>query len=180
VRTADGTEHEVDTIILGTGFKVTDIAVARRVTGVDGRTLSEVWDGSPRAYLGSTVPGFPNMFILVGPNTGPGHTSVVFYIEGQVRYVLDALATMRRDRVTTLDVRRDVFEQFNTTLQRRMRRTVWLTGGCGSWYLDAHGRNTTLWPGPSFEVALRTRRFDIERYDVTIGSPQREPATLGS
>jgi cation diffusion facilitator CzcD-associated flavoprotein CzcO len=180
VVTADGTEHRLDTIVFGTGFRVTDIAVAHRVTGADGRTLADVWSGSPQAYLGSTVPGFPNMFILVGPNTGPGHTSVVFYIEGQVRYVLDALAMMRRDRVTIIDVRRDVVEQFNDDLQRRMQHTVWLTGGCGSWYLDERGRNTTLWPGPSFEVVLRTRRFDIERYDVTIGSPQREPVAVAS
>jgi hypothetical protein len=135
-----------------------------------------VWDGSPQAYLGSTVPGFPNMFILVGPNTGPGHTSVVFYIEAQVRYVLDALATMRRDRIATVEVRREVFTRFNTALQRRMQRTVWVTGGCGSWYLDEKGRNTTLWPGPSFEVRARTRRFDLENYEVAVGVPARDRA----
>jgi cation diffusion facilitator CzcD-associated flavoprotein CzcO len=179
VVTDDGAVHEVDTLILGTGFTVTDIAIADRITGRGGRSLAEVWDHSPRAYLGSTVPGFPNMFFLVGPNTGPGHTSVVFYIESQVRYLLDALATMQRDRVRTLEVRPDVFTSFNDDLQRRMQRTVWLTGGCGSWYLDAKGRNTTLWPGPSFEVRLRTRRFDVESYAVTIGTPDRRPVAAG-
>jgi hypothetical protein len=163
-------------LILGTGFKVTDMVIADRVHGRDGRSLAQAWDHSPQAYLGTAVPGFPNLFILVGPNTGPGHTSVVFYIEGQVAYVLDALATMQRDRVSEVEVRRDVFAEFNEDLQRRMQRTVWLTGGCGSWYLDAKGRNTTLWPGPSFEVVLRTRRFDVESYAVTIGRPQRQVA----
>jgi cation diffusion facilitator CzcD-associated flavoprotein CzcO len=171
VVTADGVEHPADTLILGTGFNVTDIAIADRIHGTDGRSLAEVWDHSPQAYLGSTVPGYPNLFFVVGPNTGPGHTSVVFYIESQVRYLLDALAQMRRDRVRRLEVRRDVFERFNARLQQRMRRTVWTTGGCSSWYLDAKGRNTTLWPGPSFEVMLRTRRFDIESYDVEVGQP---------
>ncbi|MBV9292787.1 MAG: NAD(P)/FAD-dependent oxidoreductase [Frankiales bacterium] len=171
VVTADGVEHGIDTLVLGTGFKVTDMAIADRVRGRGGVSLAEVWDNSPRTYLGSTLPGFPNLFFLVGPNTGPGHTSVVFYVEGQVRYVVDALATMRRDRLATVDVRRDVFERFNDRLQQRMQRTVWVTGGCGSWYLDAKGRNTTLWPGPSFEVVLRTRRFDVEDYDVTIERP---------
>ena len=180
VVTADGVEHAADTLILGTGFKVTDMVIADRVRGRGGRSLAEAWDHSPQAYLGSTVPGFPNMFILVGPNTGPGHTSVVFYIEGQVAYVLDALATMQRDRVSEVEVRREVFETFNDELQRRMQRTVWLTGGCGSWYLDAKGRNTTLWPGPSFEVVLRTRRFDVESYEVTIGRPQRQAAAAAS
>jgi cation diffusion facilitator CzcD-associated flavoprotein CzcO len=180
VVTADGVEHPADTLILGTGFKVTDMVIADRVRGRGGRSLAQVWDSSPQAYLGSTVPGFPNLFILVGPNTGPGHTSVVFYIEGQVAYVLDALAAMQRDRISEVEVRRDVFTSFNEELQRRMQRTVWLTGGCGSWYLDAKGRNTTLWPGPSFEVVLRTRRFDVESYEVTIGQPQRQVAAAAS
>jgi cation diffusion facilitator CzcD-associated flavoprotein CzcO len=180
VVTADGVDHPADTLILGTGFKVTDMVIADRVHGRGGRSLAQEWDSSPQAYLGSTVPGFPNLFILVGPNTGPGHTSVVFYIEGQVRYIVDALETMQRDRIATVEVRRDVFTRFNADLQRRMKRTVWLTGGCGSWYLDAKGRNTTLWPGPSFEVVLRTRRFDVESYDVRIGRPQHDVAAVAS
>ena len=178
VVTTDGTAREVDTIILGTGFHTTDIAIADRIKGRDGETLADVWQGSPSAYIGTAVPGFPNMFFMVGPNTGPGHTSVVFYIESQIRYILDALATMSRDGVGVVDVRRDVFERFNDRLQQRMQRTVWMTGGCQSWYVDNNGRNSTLWPGPSFEVRWRMRRFDLEHYDVRVA--ERRRATVSS
>ena len=158
--TADGTECEIDTIILGTGFRVTDMVGSERVYGRDGTTLHESWQGSPRAHLGTTVAGFPNLFLLVGPNLGPGHTSVVFYAEAQVRYILDTLRALERRGATSVEVRKDVQDAYNADLQERMRGTVWTTGGCNSWYLDETGHNTTLWPGFSWELRLRTRRFD--------------------
>ena len=158
--TADGTEREIDTIILGTGFRVTDMVGSERVYGRDGTTLHESWQGSPRAHLGTTVAGFPNLFLLVGPNLGPGHTSVVFYAEAQVRYILDTLRALERRGATSVEVRKDVQDAYNADLQERMRGTVWTTGGCNSWYLDETGHNTTLWPGFSWELRLRTRRFD--------------------
>ncbi|EON24163.1 cyclohexanone monooxygenase [Nocardioides sp. CF8] len=175
ITTADGTERPIDTLIFGTGFHVTDSAISDRVRGRHGETLAERWKGSPQAYLGASVSGFPNLFLLVGPNTGPGHTSVVFYIESQVAYVLDALRTMDSLGATSLDVRRDVEDSFNDDVQRRMRGTVWTTGGCGSWYLDESGRNTTLWPGFSFQLRWRTRKFDLGSYDVGRRTPL--PAT---
>lgn len=165
----DGVERKVDAIIFGTGFHVTDTAIADRVRGRHGETLAEHWKGSPQAYLGTSVSGFPNLFLLVGPNTGPGHTSVVFYIESQVAYVLDALNAMERSSLSNIDVRPDVQANFNDEVQRRMEGTVWTSGGCGSWYLDENGRNTTLWPGFSFELRRRTRKVDLRLYASQIG-----------
>lgn len=170
VVTSDGVERPADTIIFGTGFHVTDIAIADRVRGRQGETLAEHWKGSPQAYLGTSVSGFPNLFLLVGPNTGPGHTSVVFYIESQVAYVLDALRRMDQHGLSSIDVRPDVQEAFNDEVQRRMEGTVWTSGGCGSWYLDENGRNTTLWPGFSFELRRRTKSVDLSLYETTAGN----------
>jgi cation diffusion facilitator CzcD-associated flavoprotein CzcO len=162
--TADGAERPVDTIIFGTGFHVTDMPIAERVRGAGGRSLAETWAGSPRAHLGTSVAGFPNFFMLLGPNTGLGHTSVVFMIESQVAYVLDALRAMDAHGASTVDVRPEVQEAFNAAIDRDMRRTVWTTGGCASWYLDATGRNSTLWPDFTWRYRRRTRRFELADY----------------
>ena len=164
VVTADGTEHELDTIVWATGFQVYDTASAQLVRGRDGRSLAAVWSESMRAYLGTTVAGFPNLFLMTGPNTGQGHTSMVYMIESQARYVVDALTRMRAGGLGSVEVRPEVQARYNAELDRRMARTVWVTGGCHSWYLDAQGRNGTLWPGQTFTFRRRTRRFDLDRY----------------
>jgi cation diffusion facilitator CzcD-associated flavoprotein CzcO len=169
----NGVEREVDVIVWGTGFKINDLPIAHRVYGRDGRSLAETWAGSMQAYRGTAVAGFPNMFFLVGPNTGLGHNSIVFMIEAQIAYVMEALKTMRRRRAGIVEVRAEAQERFNAALQERMKRTVWTRGGCASWYLDEHGRNTTLWPGSTATFWLQTRRFDAERYDL---APARVPA----
>ena len=112
-----------------------------------------------------TVPGFPNLFMIVGPNTGLGHNSMVFMIESQLRYVLSALDRMDRARVGAVDARWDVSDAFNTRLQQRMKGTVWSTGGCTSWYQTRDGLITTLWPGTTLEYRLRTWRFDLADYE---------------
>ncbi len=118
--TADGTEREVDTIIFSTGFHVTDMPVGQKVRGRGGRTLDERWQGSPRAHLGSTVPGFPNLFLLLGPNTGLGHNSMVYMIESQIAYVLDALRTMRRERADAVEVRGEVATGYNDEIDEEL------------------------------------------------------------
>ncbi|MET7418444.1 NAD(P)/FAD-dependent oxidoreductase [Dactylosporangium sp. NPDC005555] len=163
--TRDGVEHEADTIIFGTGFHVTDLPISERVRGRDGRSLAEVWQGSPRAYRGTTVAGFPNLFLLLGPNTGLGHNSVVLMIEAQVEYVLGALRTLERAR--SVEPRAEAQRAFAAAVDRRMARTVWATGGCSSWYIDATGRNSTLWPGSTWRFRRRMRRFDPHAYEVT-------------
>lgn len=164
--TADGVQRELDTIVLGTGFHVTDMPVAQWVHGRGGRTLEEVWRGSPQAYLGATVAGFPNLFLLVGPNTGLGHNSIVFMIESQLNYLMDCLAHLDRTGARTFEVRARAQERFNEEVQRKLQGSVWTSGGCVSWYLDEHGRNSTIWPGSTWPYRRRTRRFDPDRYEL--------------
>jgi cation diffusion facilitator CzcD-associated flavoprotein CzcO len=164
VQAADGTRREVDTVIFGTGFHVTDMPMASWVRGRDGRTLGEVWSAGAQAHRGTTVAGFPNLFILVGPNTGLGHTSLIYMIESQVAYTIDALRYLRHNGVAAVEVRPEAQAAYNQTIQRRMRGTVWTTGGCASWYLDAHGHNTTLWPTFTWRFRRATRRFQPAEY----------------
>jgi cation diffusion facilitator CzcD-associated flavoprotein CzcO len=163
VVTADGVEHPVDTVILATGFHVTDNPMFGKVVGTDGRTLADAFG---ETYLGTVVPGFPNYFNLTGANTGLGHSSMVFMIESQLRYLADGIATIEAAGGGPCEVRRKVARAYNAELQRKLPRTVW-GSGCSSWYLDSQGRNLTLWPGFTFDFRRRTRRF--RRSDFTIG-----------
>jgi cation diffusion facilitator CzcD-associated flavoprotein CzcO len=163
--TEDGVEREVDTIIYSTGFQVTDMPVGKQVRGRDGRTLDETWEGSPRAHLGCTVPGFPNLFMLLGPNTGLGHSSMVYMIESQIAYVLGALRTMDEADAASLEVRADAAAGFNERLEEQLDGTVWNTG-CASWYLDDTGRNATLWPDWTWRFRQRTASFDAPSYEL--------------
>jgi cation diffusion facilitator CzcD-associated flavoprotein CzcO len=160
----DGMEREIDTLILATGFKPAELPIAERVRGRDGRSLAEVWGGSPEAYLGTTVAGFPNLLFLYGPNLNTGHSSVVFMLESQIAYALDALHTMRRRGAAEFEVRPEAQAAYNEEIQARLGSTVWNTGGCGSWYFDRNGRNSIQWPGFTFEYRRRTRSFDAEAY----------------
>jgi cyclohexanone monooxygenase len=175
--TADGVDHPVDVIVVATGFWTTEQPIAERVVGREGHTLAEEWaDTGMAAYKGTTVHGFPNLFVLTGPNTGQGHTSVVFVIESQVAYLRDALRTMRSRGYAAVEPREIAQRRWNADVQRRMRRTVWNTGGCSSWYLDTHGRNTVLWPKATFTLRRKLARFDVDAYDVQAlrPSPDRE------
>ena len=173
---ADGSEREVDTIIFGTGFHVTDIPIGDLVRGRDGRSLSETWDGSPRAYKGAAVAGFPNLFFLVGPNTGLGHNSIVFMIESQIAYIADALGSMRRRGARTVEVRPEAEAAYNHELERMTEGTVWVTGGCASYYIDRNGRNSTIWPTFTWPFRKRTREFDEGAYALGAGVPEPSPA----
>jgi cation diffusion facilitator CzcD-associated flavoprotein CzcO len=162
--TADGVEREVDVIIFGTGFQPTDPPLARHTRGRDGRTLAEVWAGSPRAHVGTTIAGFPNLFMLMGPNTGLGHTSVVYMIEAQIEHLLGALGHMRADGIAALEPRAEAQEAFVDAIDRRMTGTVWTSGGCRSWYLDGTGRNSALWPDFTWRFRRRVARFEPAEY----------------
>ena len=166
ILTVEGQEIQVDTIVFATGFHVTDNPVIDRVRGRDGRTLAEHWSATGmQAYLGTTVPDFPNFFMLAGPNTGIGHTSLLYMIEAQLAYVSDALETMTRRGAASVEVRQRALEAWTKEVQTKAASTVWNTGGCASWYLDAEGRNTTLWPDYTFRFRRRTRRFDPASYE---------------
>ena len=162
--TADGGEREVDTIILGTGFRVHDNPAFSRVRGRNGQTLGEAWQGSPRAYLGSTIAGFPNLFLLVGPNSAGGYNSIIFTTEAHVNYAIACLREMDRRRVKAVEVRPEVYEAFNRDTDERLAESVWNEGGCASWYIDSNGRNGVWWPGFTWRLWQRTRRFDPSDY----------------
>lgn len=160
----DGTERDVDAIIFGTGFHTTDLPIAGRIRGRLGHSLAETWSDGMQAYRGTTAHGFPNLFFVIGPNTGLGHTSMVFMIESQVSYILDALRTMDDRGLASVDVSAPVQDAYNAGLQEKMAGTVWTEGGCASWYLDARGRNSTLWPRFTFGFRALTRSFDVDNY----------------
>ncbi|WP_410634819.1 flavin-containing monooxygenase [Amycolatopsis sp. cmx-4-83] len=163
-----GVEHEVDAIIYGTGFKVTDALEYLDITGVDGRDLAKEWAAEGmRTHKGITVSGFPNLFFLLGPNTALGHNSVVFMIESQSKYVVDAIKLADSRDAAALDVRPGVQEKFQREIQDKLVKGVWTQGGCKSWYLDAKGVNRTIWPGFTWRYWLETRKVDPADYELS-------------
>jgi cation diffusion facilitator CzcD-associated flavoprotein CzcO len=176
-----GRLHEVDTIIFGTGFKVTDLPIGHRVRGRDGRTLVDTWRGSMKAYLGTAVAGFPNLFVLLGPNTGLGHNSVLFMIETQTEHIRRVLAFRRRHGLASIEPREEAQDAFVAEVDRAMEGSVWTAGGCQSWYLDETGRNSTLWPQTVRRFERRLARFvptdhRLELPRTAPGTPPAAPA----
>ncbi|MEV6300095.1 NAD(P)/FAD-dependent oxidoreductase [Actinoplanes sp. NPDC051861] len=157
VRTADGQDHPCDVLVYGTGFAATEFLVPIRVTGRNGTPLSEAWSEGAHAYLGVTVPGFPNMFLIYGPNTNTGNTSVIYFHESQARYIAQAVRLIAKGN-TPLEVREDRATTYDTEIQKRLAHTVWT--GCQSWYRTATGRIVTNWPGKATEYRRRTARLD--------------------
>ena len=174
---ADGTEHEVDAIIFGTGFHVTDLPIGSRITGAAGRTLGEEWKDGMAALRGSTVSGFPNLLFVIGPNTGLGNSSMVLMIESQLNYLADYLRRLDASGAAALDATPDAQRRWNEEVQRRMARTVWNNGGCRSWYLDGNGNNTVLWPGTTAHFRRETRSVDLSEYDL-VRKPATAPVTV--
>jgi cation diffusion facilitator CzcD-associated flavoprotein CzcO len=174
--TADGREREVDTIILATGFLATERPVAGRIVGRDGVKLADAWrEDGMSAYRGTTVSGFPNLFMLLGPNTTLGHSSQTVMIEAQITYVLDALRQMDARGLASVEVRAQAQAEYNEVLDERLDGTVWNAGGCRSWYLDSKGRNPSIWPTFTSRFEKLTRRFDTEAYQLatSVGADRR-------
>ncbi|MEU5990102.1 NAD(P)/FAD-dependent oxidoreductase [Spirillospora sp. NPDC047418] len=164
VVTADGRSHQADTIIMGTGFRSHGFVAPMRVAGLDGRALEDAWRDGPRAYLGLAVAGFPNFFLMYGPNTNVGSGSVVHMLESQIAYIVQAVRALRDPEVLYMDVREGVLSAFDERLQRRLGGTVWNAGGCSSWYVRDGGRNASNWPGSMLDYRRRTRRLDPSDY----------------
>jgi cation diffusion facilitator CzcD-associated flavoprotein CzcO len=177
---ADGTEREVDAIVFGTGFHVTDMPIGDRVIGADGRSLAEHWKDGMAALRGCTVDGFPNLLLIIGPNSGLGNSSMILMIEASLNYVAEYLRALDTTGAYALDAKPDAVRSWNTEMQRRMARTVWTTGGCKSWYLDSNGRNTTAWPGTTAEFRRATRRLKLEEYALLRTAPASAPAATAS
>jgi cation diffusion facilitator CzcD-associated flavoprotein CzcO len=166
--TEDGVERPVDVLIFGTGFRATEPLIGIRIVGRGGIEIHDAWRERMSAYLGVTVSGFPNLFLLLGPNTGLGHNSVVLMIEAQVRYVMSCLDLMKRQKRQVLEVRSETQKQFVTDIHRRLAGTVWQSGGCHSWYQDQRtGENTALWPGSVVAYTRRTRSASPGDYELT-------------
>jgi cation diffusion facilitator CzcD-associated flavoprotein CzcO len=166
--TRDGAERPIDVLIYGTGFRATEPLIGVRVVGKGGVEIHEAWRTRMSAYLGITAAGFPNFFMLLGPNTGLGHNSVVLMIEAQVRYTMDCLKLMKRRKQRVLEVRPEIQQSFVEEIYRRMSGTVWQSGGCKSWYQDqSTGEITTLWPGSVVSYLRRTRSVSASDYLLT-------------
>lgn len=165
--TADGVHRPLDAIVCGTGFRFNDVDAPFTIVGERGADLGDAWRREgPQAYLGATIAGFPNLFMIAGPNTGLGHSSVIYMIESQIRYIADCIRTLGRNGARTMAVRADVQRTYNDGLQRDLARTVWQSG-CRSWYQTKSGRNTAIWPGFTFSFRRRTRRVRDSDYVFT-------------
>jgi cation diffusion facilitator CzcD-associated flavoprotein CzcO len=167
VITQDGVERQADVIIWGTGFAVQELAPKGLFVGKGGRDMADVWQGQggAEAFLGMTVTGFPNLFFMMGPNTGLGHSSMVYMIESQAQYALEAILAMRARHVAQVDVKPEVQKSFVDKTQTKLKGTVWASG-CKSWYVNESGKNTTLWPGFTFVYRRATSAFKLGDYAV--------------
>lgn len=174
IRTRDGKVRELDAIIMATGFEVGITTAPFEIVGMGGRTLKQAWADGAVAYKGMSVAGFPNWFILMGPNTGPGHTSVLVYTEAQIRHVMEAIHLLRNESRKYVEVMPGVQKKYNEAIQGRMKYMVW--GGCNSWYLSADHENHSLYPGLAFEYVLRTRHFDPTDYHIEPFGSSHRPA----
>lgn len=166
VVTADGRRREVDTIIYGTGFRSTEFLAPLEVHGRGGVDLHEVWRDGAEAYEGITVSGFPNLFVLYGPNTNLGHNSIIFMLECQVHYVMALLHRMVADGLAAVDVRPEVQASYNAEIQASVKRLVWASDQCSSWYKTDSGKVTNNWPHYTIQYWARTRTPNLDAYEA--------------
>ena len=172
---ADGSQAEVDAIILGTGFHILDMPVAELITGADGRTLAQTWQGSPESYLGTVIAGFPNAFLVLGPSLGTGHSSAFAILESQVAYIVDAIDHARSTGVA-LDVRPEVQDQYVARVQQALAGTVYNAGGCASYYRDVNGRNSFNWPWSTSALIKQVSTFDPAAFATEVPLSQEASA----
>lgn len=157
INTLDGQHIDVDLIVWSTGYDATDGVISYPVTGKNGTRLKDVWAQYPRAYLGTSLPDFPNLFIVTGPNTGIGHTSALFIIESQMNYILGCIRTLKEQGLRSIEVRPEAERTYTEMIHREMERTVWKSGGCKSWYQSKSGHVIAMFPGFSFSYHRLTR-----------------------
>ena len=166
VVTADGREHPVDALIYGTGFAATDFLAPMQIKGLGGVELNQAWRDGAEAYKGISVSGFPNLFLLYGPNTNLGHNSILYMLESQFAYVLNCLSALQEQGLRYMDVKPQVQQRFNQRLQQVIRHSIW-EQGCTSWYKNAAGKNTNNWPGFTFTYRQQTRHLELADYDCS-------------
>ena len=164
----DGVEHEVDAIILGTGFEISAPPIAKRVRGRSGQSMADVWQGSPEGYMGTMVADCPNGFLMFGPNLAVS-SSAFLIIEAQLTYIIDALKQAQSLKLKTIEVDPARQAAFNDKVQAALQNTVWNKGGCHSYFIDVNGRNSTLWPWSTLEMRKQLSRFNLSEYLVQAG-----------
>lgn len=163
---SNGEQYEADVIILGTGFHVADVPIAQRVQGKSGKTMAEIWQGSPEAYRGTTITDFPNFFLVLGPNLAIGHNSAFIIIEAQLDYVMGALTEMRDNNLSSVEVNSQAQEKYNEKVQQDLQTTVWNTGGCTSYYIDENGKNSIGFPWGTLKLRKMLANFDSQAYTL--------------
>lgn len=165
IRTSDGVEHHLDAVVFATGFDVHLTGPPYPVTGIGGRSLADEWAAGAQAYKSINVHGYPNLFVMTGPNSGPGHNSLLVYVEGQLDYAVRGITTVLRENLRYLDVRPEAQRRHNARIQRRLTRTTWMSG-CSSWYLTADGFNASMYPGFATQYLRQMRDFRFGDYDA--------------
>ncbi|MES2719509.1 MAG: NAD(P)/FAD-dependent oxidoreductase [Pseudomonadota bacterium] len=164
ILTQDGQQLDVDLIVYSTGYDATDGVISYPVTGRDGQTLGKFWEQFPRAYLGTSIPGFPNLFVVTGPNTGIGHTSAIFVIEAQMSYIMKSIATLKQKNVRAIEVTPEAEADYTQMIHAEMEKTVWKTGGCQSWYQSKSGHVVAMFPGFSFTYRQMAQAFKPDHH----------------
>jgi len=170
---SDGSQHEVDAIIFGTGFEVSNPPIAKQIRNKHGKSMDEVWQGSAKGYLGTVVEGCPNAFVMFGPNIAVSSSALII-IEAQLAYILDMLKKVQAQQIETVEIRAEVLEQYNDEIQAALKNTVWNTGGCSSYFIDRNGRNSTLWPWTTFEMRARLAQCDLNDYVLGFAESESE------
>ncbi|MBU9764288.1 NAD(P)/FAD-dependent oxidoreductase [Mycobacterium sp. TNTM28] len=178
IRTVEGIEHQFDCIVFATGFDVCKAATPFPVTGIDGRELAAEWSGGAYAYRSVVVSGYPNLYFTFGPNSGPGHSSALVYMEAQINYIVEAIGTLLRFGWKSLDVRPEVQDGYNADIQRRLRATTW-NSGCQSWYLTDDGFNATMYPGFATQYVKQLKTVNLADYTITVAQTSGEPLATG-
>jgi cation diffusion facilitator CzcD-associated flavoprotein CzcO len=170
IETADGEQHDVDAIIFGTGFAATDFLAPMAITGRNGKELNQAWKHGAEAYLGMTVPNFPNFFMIYGPNTNLGHNSIIYMLESQMQHIMRCLTRMKQEKADLIEVDESEFRNFNHGIQQKLQHTVW--SGCTSWYIDAEGHNSANWPGFTLRYRWLTRFSKLKAYRFSQINPR--------
>jgi cation diffusion facilitator CzcD-associated flavoprotein CzcO len=165
IRTSDGIEHHLDAVVFATGYDVHLTGPPYPITGIGGRSLADEWTGGAQAYKSIQASGYPNLFFMTGPNSGPGHNSLLVYVEGQIDYAVRAITTILGDDLCYLDVRADVQRRYNERIQKRLTKTTWMSG-CNSWYLTADGFNASMYPGFATQYLRQMRDFRFGHYEA--------------
>lgn len=172
LQTSDGLQHQVDAIVFATGYDVHLEGPPYPVTGIDGRLLADDWAGHPQAYKSASAHGYPNLFFTCGPNSGPGHNSLLVYAQGQIDYAVAGIRAIVEQDLRWLDVKKEVQDAYNVQMQKRLRSTTWMSG-CSSWYLTADGFNASMYPGFATQYLRQMQDFQLRDYEVASNAARR-------